>query len=188
MRSSGFICEGSSDRSVCAGLPPYKNFLSHRLCVLHFPGKKSLKLFQDCADAKLDRDDFNFDGVWFPEELLLELEDREFAHEVIFSNCTFNSEVSFRKCVFHKKANFSNTTFQDAVDVESCEFREEVDFSRSSFEGYTEFSASDFKSSVTFADCNFVGEVSMSVGFENLTDFSAVVFESNVESFQRRFC
>ena len=109
MKSSDFVCEGTSDPSVCVGLPLYKNWQSHRLCVLHFPGKKSLKLFQDCADAKLDRNDFNFDGVWFPEELVLELEDREFASEVIFSNCTFNGRVSFGNCLFHQKAKFSNT-------------------------------------------------------------------------------
>jgi Pentapeptide repeats (9 copies) len=149
MKSSGFVCEGTSDPSVCAGLPPYKNWQSHQLCVLHFPGKKSLKLFEDCADAKLDRDDFNFDGVWFPGELLLDFEDREFASDVVFSNCTFNGEVSFRKCVFHKKAKFSGVEFKAEVNVEFCEFREEADFSRSSFEGYTEFSGSDFKSSVT---------------------------------------
>ena len=181
MRSSGFVCAGSSDPSVCVGLPFYKNWQSHQLCILHFPGKKSLKLFQECADAKLDRDDFNFDGVWFPEELSFDFEDREFASDVIFSNCTINGKVSFRKCVFHQKAKFSHTDFEAEVSVESCEFREEADFSRSSFEDYTEFSACDFKSSVTFADCNFVGYVSMAVGFEHRTVFSGAVFESDVE-------
>jgi hypothetical protein len=63
-------------------------------------------LFENCADAKLDRDDFNFDGVWFPEELLLDYEDREFTNDVVFSNCTFNGKVSFRNCVFHQKVKF----------------------------------------------------------------------------------
>lgn len=135
MRSSGFVCAGTSDPSVCVGLPPYKNWQSHQLCVLHFPGKKSLKLFQECADTKLDRDDFNFDGVWFPEELLLDFEEREFTTDVVFSNCTFNGGVSFRKCVFHQKAKFSNADFKADVNVEFCEFREEADFSKSSFEG-----------------------------------------------------
>lgn len=181
MKSSGFVCDGTSDPSVCVGLPLYKNFQSHRHCVLHFPGKKSLKLFQDCADAKLNRDDFNFDGVWFPEELSLEFEAQEFASDVIFSNCTFNGKVSFSKCVFHQKAKFSQAEFEAGVNLENCEFREEADFSRSSFEDYTEFSACDFKSAVTFADCNFVGGVSMAVGFEHRTDFAAVVFESDVD-------
>jgi len=148
---------------------------------LHFPGKKSLKLFQDCADAKFDRDDFNFDGVCFPDELLLEFEEREFITDVVFSNCTFNGPVSFRKCVFQQKAKFSNAEFKAGVNVEFCEFREEADFSKSSFEDYTEFSGSDFKSSVTFADCNFVGWVSMAVGFEHRTDFVAAVFKSEVD-------
>jgi hypothetical protein len=181
MKSSGFVCDGTSDPSVCVGLPPYKNWRSHRLCILHFPGKKSLKLFQDCADAKFDRDDFNFDGVWFPDELLLEFEEREFTTDVVFSNCTFNGAVSFRKCVFHQKAKFSNAEFKAEFNVDFCEFREEADFALSSFEGYTEFSGSDFKSSVTFADCNFVGGVSMAVGFEHRTDFAAAVFEDDVE-------
>jgi uncharacterized protein YjbI with pentapeptide repeats len=180
MRSSAFVCDGTSDPSVCVGLPLYKNWQSYRLCVLHFPGKKSLKLFENCADAKLDRDDFNFDGVWFPEELLLDYEDREFTN-VVFSNCTFNGKVSFRNCVFHQKVKFSHTKFQDEVNFDRCEFREEVDFSRSSFEDYTEFSASDFKSSVTFADCNFVSWVNMAVGFEHRADFGGAVFEGEVE-------
>lgn len=181
MKSSKFVCEGTSDRSVCVGLPPYKNWQSHQLCVLHFPGKKSLKLFQDCADAKLDRGDFNFDGVWFPAELSLDFEDREFASDVNFSNCTFNGEVSFRKCVFHQKVKFSNAEFKAEFNVEFCEFRDEADFSQSSFEAYTDFSGGDFKSSVTFADCNFVGEVSIVFGFEHRTDFTGAVFENDVE-------
>src|ERR1051326_6584511 len=144
MKSSDFVCEGTSDPSVCVGSPPYKNWQSHRFCVLHFPGKKSLKLFQDCPDAKLDRGDFNFDGVWFPEELVLELEDREFSSEVIFSNCTFNGRVSFGNCLFQQKAKFSNTDFKGGVNVERCEFRQEADFSKSSFEDYIEFSAIEF--------------------------------------------
>lgn len=177
MKSSDFVCDGTSDPSVCAGLPFYKNWQSHQLCVLHFPGKKSLKLFQDCADAKLDRDDFNFDGVWFPAELSLDFEDREFVSDVVFSNCTFNSEVSFRRCVFHKKAKFSDGKFNDDLNFEFCKFLEDADFSRSSFEGYTDFSGSDFKSSVTFADCTFVGEVIMAVGFEHRTNFRAAVLK-----------
>lgn len=181
MRSSGFVCDGTSDPSVCVGLPFYKNWQAHRLCILHFPGKKSLKLFEDCADAKFDRDDFNFDGVWFPDGLLVDFEEREFTTDVVFSNCTFNDSVSFRKCVFHQKAKFSDTEFKAEVNVDFCEFRDEADFSKSYFEDYTDFSGSDFKSSVTFADCNFVGWVRMAVGFEHRTDFAAAVFESEVD-------
>lgn len=138
-------------------------------------------MFDDCVEAKLDRSDFNFDGVWFPAELSFDLEGREFASEVVFSNCTFNGEVSLRKCVFHQKAKFSNAEFKADVTVEFCEFREETDFSQSSFEGYTEFSGCDFKSAVSFGDCTFVDEVSMAVEFQHRTFFAAAVFRSDVE-------
>jgi len=135
MKHPEFICEGSADQSVCSGLPFYKSYESHRLCILHYPSStKSLKAFLEAVDAKLDRDDFNFAGTWFPEELQMDFQDEEFVNDVDFAYCVFENEVSLQRCTFRKKTNFANCNFKSSVDLEGSRFCE-AQFSGSNLMG-----------------------------------------------------
>lgn len=181
MKSSEFVCEGSSDPSVCSELAHYKNYQAYRLCILHYPGKKNLKAFEEAAQNKFDRGDFNFDGVWFPEELHLDFEKQEFANDVILSNCTFNGDVSFRRCIFQMEANFSKSVFESAGDFEGSSFVGTANFSEANFEDHVEFSAVEFLSSANFGDCTFEGYVNFSAGFSNSARFPGATFRGDVD-------
>ena len=180
MKSSEFVCEGSSDPSVCSELPHYKNYQTHRLCILHYPGSKNLKAFEEASQKKFDRGDFNFDGVWFPEELHLDFEEQEFANDISFSKCTFNGEVSFRKCVFQMEANFSKSDFISPVDFEGSSFVGAANFSEANFDHQVEFSAVEFRSSSNFGDSTFEAYVEFRAGFSNVTRFAGVTFKGEV--------
>jgi len=59
-------------RSACAGEPFYKEHEGKRYCVLHFPGKEKSAGFKAAFQRKLENKDFDFGGVWFPDELFVE--------------------------------------------------------------------------------------------------------------------
>ena len=62
---SAFICDCDDlMRSACEGEIFYAEHSGKRYCVLHFPGEKSK--FWDALYRKLDRNDLDFRGVWFP--------------------------------------------------------------------------------------------------------------------------
>ena len=181
MKHSEFICEGSSDQSVCSGLPFYNSYKSHRLCILHNPSStKSLKAFVEAVDAKFDRDDFNFAGTWFPDELQWDLKDEEFLNDVDFSDCVFENEISLQ-CTFRKKANFANCEFKSSVDLEGSRFCAEAQFSRSNFDGYLDVSRVEFLSSVKFDYCTFAGSVTFSAGFSGAVEFEGAIFSGEVD-------
>src|SRR6266568_1490548 len=67
---SNFVCDCEEwMRSACAGESFYKEHQRKSYCVLHFPGPEKRARFKDALQRKLDNFDFNFRGVWFPDEL-----------------------------------------------------------------------------------------------------------------------
>src|SRR5438876_8012402 len=96
---SSFVCDCEEwMRSACAGEPFYKDHEGKRYCVLHLPGKEKSADFQKALRRKLDTEDFDFRGVWFPNELP-------------FSNFAFSEDVDFRGAIFSANANFVAATF-----------------------------------------------------------------------------
>ncbi len=109
-----FVCDCEEwMHSACAGEPFYKEHEGKRYCVLHFPGKEKSEAFAEALKRKLDAEDFDFCGVWFPDRLTFE--NFTFSAEADFDSATFSAEVDFSAATFSAKVDFSDTTFRDHV-------------------------------------------------------------------------
>src|SRR5947209_16107634 len=84
-------CDEESMRIACKGLPFYKEHKGKPYCVLHYPGNDKSADFDEVLESKIRAEDFNFSGVWFPDE-------------VDFSNSTFTTAASFASATFSAKA------------------------------------------------------------------------------------
>ena len=80
-------------RSACAGEPFYKEHEGKYYCMLHFPGKEKSAGFKEAFQRKFENNDFDFGGVWFPDELFFKL---DFGGPVFFRSATFSAQVDFR--------------------------------------------------------------------------------------------
>src|SRR5882762_762012 len=128
-------CEGWM-RSACEA-EFYKEHGSKRYCVLHFPGKEKSAEFKKVFEKKLERKDFNFSGVWFPDEL--SFRDFNFSAEADFRGATFSAEADFGSATFRAKADFGGSTFIANANFNFANFSAEADFASVTFGGEADF-------------------------------------------------
>lgn len=115
-RNEVFVCEwDDAVRSACDEETFYKEQDGRRYCVLHFPSKDKNEDFQKALKRKLGERDFDFRGVWFPDD------------------------VSFRGFTFSKKTDFSDALFSSYADFSVAQFTANADFSRAQFNSYADF-------------------------------------------------
>jgi len=68
--AAAFVCDCRKlSRSSCKGLAFFKEHEGKRYCVLHYPGKDKKGAFAEVIKRKLEAEDFNFRGVWFPDDV-----------------------------------------------------------------------------------------------------------------------
>lgn len=164
---------------ACDGEPFYGEYQDKHYCVLHYPGKEKAPLFQKVFSRKLENKDFNFHGVWFPEEVSL---DRFFfVGEVIFYRAVFSDKVSFRETTFRNKAIFLQAVFEAEVTIKACHFKSYTNFSKCSFAADVDFSGTEFEAGVAFSDVLFHESVCLSCGFHHDADFFSCVFSGLAE-------
>jgi len=158
-------------RSACAGLPSYEEHEGGRYCVLHLPSKSKSKStdFNAALQRKLANKDFNFCGVWFPDEL--SFFDIDFENDVDFSFATFAEKANFLKATFDKKAGFFKATFSAEVDFRETTFSARADFREATFSGKVDFGGAKFSAEADFELATFTAQA----------DFSAAAFEGDVE-------
>src|SRR4051812_26658612 len=117
------VCEvGEPYRSACQGQTWYAEHEGKRYCVLHYPNKDKAashdRPFHLAVTRKLERRDFNFAGVFFPE-YLDDFASLKFDKEANFSGATFEGGVDFSNATFHSDADFQRTTFYTALGREA---------------------------------------------------------------------
>src|SRR6516162_6983518 len=122
---SDFSCEyeytrNYNVRSSCVGESFYKEHKGKRLCVLHHPDKEKSTTFDEALKRKLNAKDFNFRGVWFPDQS--SFGDFVFNEDVDFSEATFDGDMSFSGATFNGNAYFSHSTFNGAVSFDHIKF------------------------------------------------------------------
>src|SRR3982750_4131694 len=141
---STFVCECEEEaRPACTGEPFYQYHELKRYCVLHYPESGKSADFKCALQRKLDNKDFNFRGVWFPDEA--PFEKFQFNAEADFTGATFNALANFYKARFSAEAYF-NATFAAAADFSFAGFGAQADFIGAVFKekanfSYTRFSA-----------------------------------------------
>ena len=152
---AAFVCDcGVSLRSACEGLPFYKKHEGKRYCVLHYPGKDKVATFNEALKRKLDAQDFDFSGVWFPDV-------------VDFNDYTFNSPASFTSATFSAEALFTSATFSEEASFHSATFIKEADFYFATFSAVADFNYAMFSAVVYFNFTTFGKEA-----YFNVTSFN----------------
>jgi hypothetical protein len=145
--------------------------------VLHFPGDEKKKDFKETFTKKIEDNDFDFRGVWFPDKV--HFAKFEFTAAVNFNDATFSAEVDFTFTTFSTAASFSCASFIKGVHFGGARFRADADFSgaifgaeagfyETNFSGKADFNSAKFRAGANFSSAAFSGEAEFSG-----TDFSA---------------
>src|ERR1700687_745191 len=149
---SDFVCDCElSMRSACDGEPFYKEHEGLRFCVLHYPGKEKRPDFTKALQKKLVRKDFNFQGVWFPEEV--RFYPFESGAEVNFSQATFAERAAFGG--FGAGAKFSDASFRGKADFDRATFSGKADFYSATFSAEANFGSATFSEEASFSGAKF---------------------------------
>lgn len=150
-------------RSACHGPSSYEGVGGERYCILHFPDRKKSDDFRKALNEKLEAGDFNFRGVWFPDELTLST--TSFDANATFAAATFKENADFDRVEFLKHADFKNATFEkganffhanfDRANFDDAIFKENATFEEASFKGSANFSSANFHQRVIFNSATF---------------------------------
>lgn len=175
MNPSKFVCECEEHmRPVCGGEPEYSDHEGKRYCVLHFPTGKSKKTFDQAVKRKTDARDYNFRGVWFPNEVRFDDVDAQ----ADFSYATFNGEADFGSTKFYQIAAFTKAIFKGSAYFAEAEFHNEAAFLFSTFESEADFSDAKFKGVADFSETKFIAKANFAATFSGGVDFSGSLFSS----------
>ena len=190
---------------ACAGDVSYEHEGKY-FCVMHYPSQAKISDFRVALKIKLANNDFNFYGVYFPEEV--DFDDKtsskrvnfsyanfcgnvsfagvrfsdgaDFSYAILSGNAYFSYSLSFNRgfsyATFCDKADFSHVTFSGAVNFTSAKFHGMTDFSNTIFSGLTEFTTTEFLKEINFYKAQFKDYVK----FKNCIfgEKAALIFDS----------
>jgi hypothetical protein len=178
---SAFVCDCDERmRKACAGEPFYGELKDKRFCVLHFPSKEKSADFEPALQKKLEKEDFNFRGVWFPDQL--SFEDYEFRTKADFSAATFSAGAYFSNATFSAGAYFSNATFRTVAYFHRVTFRAEAYFSYAKFRGSARFNSATFSAKVDSSYAAFSALADFSdATFTAVADFNNAIFGAKAD-------
>jgi pentapeptide repeat protein len=151
--------------------------------VLHLPEKEKSVDFQKAFQRKRDQKDFNFRGVWFPDEL--DFSRFDFTANADFSYATFTDRVDFSYATFSMRAEFSDAAFSGVAYFRSATFRANANFRSSTFGAMAYFNSATFSAEVYFRSATFSATAyfhdaafSATAYFQNAAFSSAAYFRS----------
>jgi hypothetical protein len=181
---SAFVCDYKDwARSACAGEAFYQEHEGKRYCVLHYPGKEKSAAFAGALKRKLDAQDYNFRGVWFPDKL--DFSKFEFNAEVDFSSATFSAVAYFRAATFRAGVYFRSATFRAEANFIAATFRAVAYFRAATFNAKADLLFATFSAGAYFNYATFrAGADFGSATFRALADFYSATFnaEANLGS------
>jgi hypothetical protein len=158
-----FVCDcGELIRSSCRGEQFYKQHEGKRYCVLHFPGKDKSTDFKKVFQRKLDSEDFDFQGVWFPDDI--EFFNFYYSKAARFGYATFTGSALFRSARFSAVAGFASARFSAEADFSGAEFSAVADFSYANFTAGADFSFASFRSRADFSYATFGDHLRFAAG------------------------
>lgn len=164
--SAAFVCDCEGwMRSACADEAFYKEHGGKKYCVLHFPGGGKSAEFGEAVRRKLGKKDFNFRGVWFPDE-------------VVLLKIAFDAPADFMEATFDAGADFDSAVFGSAAYFSNATFRREAKFGRAVFGEAALFNGAAFRGATTFAAASFSGGIASFAGttFEEPALFTKATF------------
>lgn len=196
--AGGFACECDEKfRSACVGLPFYGEHDGWRYCVLHFPEfTEKIVSFDDAIRKKIDAEDYNFRGAFFPYPTSI-FQDHDFGAVADFSHAILNKDPEpdvpnfpyFSGATFNRDAHFRETRFCTGASFEGVVFEGNADFSGAVFEGPALFAEGvRFDKEVDFSGSRFAGEARFSdARFLHGAKFSGTRFEDDASFYDAEF-
>ena len=200
---SAFVCDCEERmRSACARQPFYKEHEGKGYCVLHFPSREKSADFKHALQRKLENKDFNFRGVWFPDEVSFskfgfgaeadflsatfsaeaDFRDATFSAAAVFAEAAFSAAAYFRAATFSAEAVFVSATFSWTADFSSATFSAEADFCSAGFSAAAYFNSATFSAAADFRDVPFnVGADFSLATFSAEADFSSATFSAETD-------
>jgi hypothetical protein len=179
--NQAWICECEDYmRSACTALPANYEHEGKHYCVLHYSNREKVKDFRLAFHKKLVDEDFNFYGVYFPEEV--NFNSIEFKNAAGFRGAIFTADANFLEASFNGEANFHKVTFNAAVAFIGVTFDLKTDFSEAAFIGEADFTAVTFKENAItdFSGATFNAKANFSfVNFKADSWFWAAIFKEN---------
>lgn len=166
----------SRGETLSCNEPEYDSRTGH--CILHSKEpRKNKDLFKKRVNQKLQRGDYKFAGVFFPEAVSFtgtivnaNFSEAEFVGGAEFNIVTFSEEANFRDAMFLKgasfyaatfrgKANFFNARFDYGATFQSCEFQGGADFAVAKFGGNATFTSTKYGGEANFSEAIFEGDI-----------------------------
>lgn len=157
---SDFTCECKDwVRFSCVGEPFFREHEGRRYCVFHLPCENKNPAFYEALQKKIEKQDFNFKGFWFPADSNfaifnfrkpVDFSEATFSAEAGFFHTTFKEYVSFEETIFNGGADFRGATFQEDAYFASARFTATVDFRETSFIEWANFRGTVFEDHVVF--------------------------------------
>jgi hypothetical protein len=157
---SAFVCQCKDEyRSACADLDCFDEYDGKSYCALHYPRRRNKSArFRQEFEQKVARGDFDFRGVWFPDDLDLRDRDLTFETRLDCSGAVFNGEVVFSRKLYRGGVDFSEAEFVKDVYFTEAIFVEEAIFNTTKFRALAYFRGATFNSSAIFEFATFGGE------------------------------
>ncbi len=162
-------------RSACAGEPGYQEYEGKRYCVLHFPSKEKAPDFKKVFQRKLENKDFNFAGVWFPDEV--SFAKVEFGTKADFSLATFTAAADFHFAKFGAAASFYSAIFTATADFRFATFSAAANFVEARFSAAADFNLVKFGATASFSSATFGAAA----------DFGSVTFSADAVFYKATF-
>ncbi len=174
---SDFVCDCEEGlREACVGEPFYGELEDKQYCVLHFPGNDKSADFEQALQRKLESEDFDFRGVWFPDKLS-------------FDGFAFGKSADFRFVTFSAKASFDRARFTQAADFRDAIFGGEANFFKTTFARYAYFTRTRFNGEAVFTNAVFDSRVFFNhAHFGQRMYFTSASFGERAYFMQTTFC
>ena len=170
----GFQCaSGEEQRKACTRELRFADCEGKSYCVLHYPAKNKWLEFKKAIDRKINAEEFNFQGIWFPEKISFT---QPFTKEVNFAGTVFSDDADFSYLDFRSKADFSQTTFQGTATFNDATFCDLANFVGAKFLKNANFKNTTFKKKANFGYSEFFMEANFDTYFDSEADFIYVFF------------
>lgn len=170
-----FVCSCEEwMRTACAGEGFFREHGGQRYCVLHYPGKNKTADFNVAMQKKLETKDFNFRGVWFPDEV--DFAGFQFSKAANFSKANFSETADFSDAGFNEAADFSDANFSKAANFSEANFSEVGNFSKANFSADANFDNAVFSANANFRAATFSAAANFGYAKFKTADFRNVVF------------
>jgi Pentapeptide repeats (9 copies) len=139
-------------RHACREEPFYREHGGKRFCILHCPIDDKGEAFAAAVGRVLDRQEWNFNSVWFPDAI------ESFQHRKV------QTGVDFRRAIFRKDVDFTDTKFESEVHFDGARFCEVAKFDGARFAAVY-FNGVKFANDASFRGAQFASDV----GFYEVT-------------------